>query len=1082
MATLSDLVKISSQSSKRFIPDPTDDETSPSLISGALSGLMDIGLTAMDALDYVAAIPRAGLGQLMGIEGTGRETFLGSAPSGRELLGLGGGKKGKFELADIPGFAAELVLDPTMYLGIGAATKAGQAASRARNLATKITVAKARLPAASSKKALKASLEEIAENTKALEKLGYKSVKDVPEYGRLGAQAAAGERSLLSLDVPFTGINTPLSVAGGRISEQVLGLLGKGGHAITLTPGIRQAITALRPGGRKGIEAYEHLTPDVLRKIATVNEEINASQALMRGTRNIGPRLIQKAFAKLDNAPELKYSHFERVGAEVKTTERLTETIGHYDEAVAIDNMHYSMEFENLGGKLQDVDDKLEVAKNSQIGVKGQQLKTADRTVRKLQKERDKLLSKQEQLGYKHKAQQERILATAARKLAPANEALMNSRAAIDRIGPELTQRIRTIHAAQGEALETSISMGVQVGDLADPHLMYMHRAIERDARTLTSRILGEQDDFGRLAYAEETSKQGFTRPRVEGWEGIDVPTINDMWRDRMEAGLDDMLANAEKAGDPNGISLAKQARRDYEKIKDKGYFSEHATESILKRYTQGARADAAAAHWNGAIKLHALPKETAGHGAVPVEDVIQKGAKDFGVFADKAGMGTDEIAAALKGTALEGQYIPKDIVDAMTRTSTAMKEPEALSDIIRFADKVNSIYRFWATQFFPSFHARNAASNVFMTHLAGMRNPMWFARAAKKQSLAKKGDEAAIKLMDEAIKHGSLGRSQVQEIAELLGKDVTSRIATGGRIGEWAAKRGSTIEDNAKLAMYMWAKESKGLTSSEAGDLVKKYLFDYEDLSKFEKKYLRRGAFFYTYARKSMPLLVEEMLMKPRRLSMYGHTTGDVGSRRDQREILPPWVRERMPFGFTNDAEGNQRFLKTGLPPENLLQFSSEGRGVQRVFQKIAGMTAPTIRLPIEYLTGVKLATGLPQKEPSGLLQKVVEAAPPALRKQISQLGRLESALPTARGTSAIKRIAEAIIGERGWGSTALSLGVGLTTKDINPQEQSIRNRLRKINMALENSSLISEGHSQRSKDLRSLRAKLSRRLREMK
>lgn len=80
------------------------------------------------------------------------------------------------------------------------------------------------------------------------------------------------------------------------------------------------------------------------------------------------------------------------------------------------------------------------------------------------------------------------------------------------------------------------------------------------------------------------------------------------------------------------------------------------------------------------------------------------------------------------------------------------------------------------------------------------------------------------------------------------------------------------------------------------------------------------------------------------------------------------------------------------------------------------------------------------------------------------------------------IKRLMEAVEGERSPGEAALSLGAGLTVKHKDPQEQGLRNRMRKINLALDHANLVGESKSQRAKDLRSLRARLSRRLSEMK
>ena len=44
----------------------------------------------------------------------------------------------------------------------------------------------------------------------------------------------------------------------------------------------------------------------------------------------------------------------------------------------------------------------------------------------------------------------------------------------------------------------------------------------------------------------------------------------------------------------------------------------------------------------------------------------------------------------------------------------------------------------------------------------------------------------------------------------------------------------------------------------------VKKHLFDYDNLSKFEKEFMRRGIPFYTWTRKNLALQLQTLSTKP--------------------------------------------------------------------------------------------------------------------------------------------------------------------------------------------------------------------------
>ena len=71
---------------------------------------------------------------------------------------------------------------------------------------------------------------------------------------------------------------------------------------------------------------------------------------------------------------------------------------------------------------------------------------------------------------------------------------------------------------------------------------------------------------------------------------------------------------------------------------------------------------------------------------------------------------------------------------------------------------------------------------------------------------------------------------------------------------------------------------------------------------------------------------------------------------------------------------------------------------------------------------------------------------------------------------------------GERKLGDVTAAQLSGFSGKRVDEATQATKNRLRHINIALENLTSIGEGKGERAKELRSLRARLSRRLGTMK
>ena len=86
--------------------------------------------------------------------------------------------------------------------------------------------------------------------------------------------------------------------------------------------------------------------------------------------------------------------------------------------------------------------------------------------------------------------------------------------------------------------------------------------------------------------------------------------------------------------------------------------------------------------------------------------------------------------------------------------------------------------------------------------------------------------------------------------------------VKSGGKVGE-------AVETNARMAHYVAAERAMGDTA-RAGASMRKWLFDYGDLSPFEKNVMRRTMPFYTYTRKVIPRVAEAVLTNPRKLSQF--------------------------------------------------------------------------------------------------------------------------------------------------------------------------------------------------------------------
>ena len=359
-----------------------------------------------------------------------------------------------------------------------------------------------------------------------------------------------------------------------------------------------------------------------------------------------------------------------------------------------------------------------------------------------------------------------------------------------------------------------------------------------------------------------------------------------------------------------------------------------------------------------------------------------------------------------VKAGAYAGKSLPREVSDALLQMQTLVSSEEALRG---FWSGYTDMVRYMKGSFtipFLGYHGRNMLSNFYLNWIGGVQNPAAYFKAAqlqkaalatkrimKKQNLlwddaleqtkqlwptVKTGFEEieGWRFYDVADQYGIVGRSLGQMGAEEvvggaaavgrqpvtpLTKKVPARIykhATGQGRG-WQAGRevAGTIEDNARLAHFI-DKMGGGLDPALAARSTKKVLFDYGDLSQAEKKYLRdRAFFFYTFARKNLPLQIQALAEQPAKQAVLAHLAG--GSPVMQKEALsyPEYWQERLviPTPFRNKEGVRQHVVGTGLPLEEALgPLAGPGVGpvnrLRRIVSRGASRLAPPITTTAEF------------------------------------------------------------------------------------------------------------------------------------
>lgn len=1067
-----------------YIAPPTPAEASPGAIEQTLTAIGRVPWAALNAIDYVGSTARAGLGQLTGIKGTGRDTILGPAPTGRQFLGIPQGAKGFLPMA--AGFTTELALDPLTYVGVGALTKGGKLAQRGDRLLDAYRAARA---GGQRRKAAESLLE--LRNLRSPGR-ARRQLQMAPDWA---SQARAGQRSALSFQplVVSNRINAPLS---GRLGARGLGALERLGN--TIVRGAGPVARALRPG-TIGVET----TGDKYAR-DLFNASAESAKELGRAVRGFGEEAAQTTSTTL-----VKVAGDENQVAAIRAG--IEQQVA---AAKGLINQRYLPEI-NAAPNLTEVG-KIVERRNRMLSAVELPLKRATaiqeisaltghmverggterlaRITARMMGDAELLKQRYGSLAEKYandpkklaqvEARRDKQLNALARKYVDrqADAAIMDDVGqvmdnALANVSPEVAAEVNRIRLMHGKLIDAEQAIGVPVSALGDPINAYLHRPLTPEGRAWLNQVEAESP-FAALLNERNTA-ESFTKGRAGGiFRGKTIGQLNDM-------------ARYDPVTNPTGI---------------KGdLFRENVVESMVRRAYQSASAQAAASHISAIAKLFSTTEK-----GVPIEKLLHKAnlSKFDGESLKRAvgkpgRMKIDKsvatIKAALKGTEFEGLKVPKELADETLKFYKTIQDPDDLTSLLRYVDQANSLFRGMVTQAFPDFHIRNEVGNVYMAWMAGMKNPAWFARAASIQrkipelirrrqagKTLSPEDLETLKLHDESIEYASVGRGFADEV-DRLGKAVTpvgrstqaataiekaTSIVRKPLVGLYRAGRatGNALENNAKLALYMWARQSHKLSRVEAGELVRKYLFDYADLSRVEKQHIQRWMFFYTFQRKALPLAVEQILGNPRRLAATGHVIGEVGSQREERDVLPPWLRGRLPIKNPFDREGDPSYFFPDLPVTELFRWTDEGRGVQRFSQKLLNTLAPIPKFVGEATMGTSLSTGLPLRQSEGPLFQATQAIPEGpIRKALAPIANIEQFLPTSRITGTASRVAE-----RG----PLSLVNALAPREIDTQTQPIKNQLRAISQSLTQYEAQGLSDSLRAKRLRSLQARLRRQI----
>lgn len=204
---------------------------------------------------------------------------------------------------------------------------------------------------------------------------------------------------------------------------------------------------------------------------------------------------------------------------------------------------------------------------------------------------------------------------------------------------------------------------------------------------------------------------------------------------------------------------------------------------------------------------------------------------------------------------------------------------------------------------------------------------------------------DSILKDVDAAISGGLFKRAVSLAAPQHMAANFLKMWAGAGKIA------GNTIEEYVRATNFI-ANLSRGLSPADAAQMVNKYHFDYQDLTKTEQALKQNFIPFYTWMRKNMPMQFESFLNDPRPYETLYRGTQEGSNVYDMDySQVPQYVQENMGIPIGTNEQGRIRILDAGLPVSDL----STG------WKDIVTGLGPIVKAAIELTTNQNLLTGAP-------------------------------------------------------------------------------------------------------------------------
>tara|TARA_R100000995_G_scaffold71800_1_gene40469 strand:- start:178 stop:1047 length:870 start_codon:yes stop_codon:yes gene_type:complete len=149
--------------------------------------------------------------------------------------------------------------------------------------------------------------------------------------------------------------------------------------------------------------------------------------------------------------------------------------------------------------------------------------------------------------------------------------------------------------------------------------------------------------------------------------------------------------------------------------------------------------------------------------------------------------------------------------------------------------------------------------------------------------------------------------------------------------------------------------------TVEDAFDAIIKYHFDYDDLSNFERGVIKRLVPFYTWTKKALPLMFEELGNNPRKMAQYLKVKNNIERGQEKDTVVPEYFIRQGGIQLPYSYKGENMWILPDLPFKAPLEMLDPAMSISTdispserfltAFGTTATMLTPLLKSPIEWI-----------------------------------------------------------------------------------------------------------------------------------